>query len=180
MPRKRTGRKWCKFSDQNVQRHSVTSLETAGSLANGPSWGGGTEREVRILRLLSLLSMGGVCRRSLTAGKILFTRRQICSLYLLLWLCGFCNKFPLTTLSVPAWESLGNNKSPEDSLTYENIYNIYIYMCVCVYSACNFALNCMEYSNKIFLSTCYSFPLFIATSKFKSPSSTLLTFVCLC
>ena len=26
---------------QNVQRHNVTSLETARSLANGPSWGGG-------------------------------------------------------------------------------------------------------------------------------------------
>ena len=29
------------FPDQNVQRHSVTSLGTALSLANGPSWGGG-------------------------------------------------------------------------------------------------------------------------------------------
>ena len=28
------------FSDQNVQRHSVTSLETALSLANDPSGGG--------------------------------------------------------------------------------------------------------------------------------------------
>ena len=35
------GRKWCKLPDQNVQRHSVTSLETACSLANDPSWGGG-------------------------------------------------------------------------------------------------------------------------------------------
>ena len=32
--------------------------------------------------------MGGVCGRSLTAGKILFTGRQTCSLYLVLWLCG--------------------------------------------------------------------------------------------
>ena len=29
------------FTDQNVQRHSVTSHETARSLAYGPSWGGG-------------------------------------------------------------------------------------------------------------------------------------------
>ena len=27
--------------DRRVQRHSVTSLETARSLANGRSWGGG-------------------------------------------------------------------------------------------------------------------------------------------
>ena len=38
--------------------------------------------------LISLLSMGGVCGRSLMAGKILFTGRQTCSLYLVLWLCG--------------------------------------------------------------------------------------------
>ena len=36
---------------------------------------------------ISLLSMGGVCGRSLMAGKILFTGRQTCSLYLVLWLC---------------------------------------------------------------------------------------------
>ena len=29
------------FPDQNVQRHSVTSLGTARSLSNGPSWEGG-------------------------------------------------------------------------------------------------------------------------------------------
>ena len=93
-PRKRTGRNWCKFYDQNVQRHSVTSLETARSLSNGPSWGGGggAEGEVCILRSpgiaaspISLLSMGGVCGRSSTAGKILFTGRQTCSLYLVLY-----------------------------------------------------------------------------------------------
>ena len=43
------------FPDQNVQRHSVTSLETVRSLANDPSWsvgGGGVlaEGEVCILR----------------------------------------------------------------------------------------------------------------------------------
>ena len=53
--------------------------------------GGGAEGEVCILRSpgnaaspISLLSMGGVCGRSLTAGKILFTGRQTCSLYLVL------------------------------------------------------------------------------------------------
>ena len=58
-----------------MQRDSVTSLETARSLANGPSWWG-AEGEVCILRSLgitaspiSLLSMGEVCGRSLKAGK---------------------------------------------------------------------------------------------------------------
>ena len=88
MPRKRTG--IAILPDRSVQRHSVMSLDTACSLANGPSWGGGgclrenyvfcVPRELQ--RLLSLLSMGGVCGRSLTVGKILFTGRQTCSLYL--------------------------------------------------------------------------------------------------
>ena len=55
--------------------------------------GGGAEGEVCVLRSpgiaaspISLLSMGGVCGRSLSAEKILFTGRQTCSLYLvLLW-----------------------------------------------------------------------------------------------
>ena len=73
--------------------NTVTSLETAHSLANGPSWGEGglAEGKVCILRSpeiavspISLLSMGGVCGRSLTAEKILFTGRQTCSLYLVL------------------------------------------------------------------------------------------------
>ena len=54
-----------------MQRHSVTSLETEGSLANGPSWGGGgAEEEVCILHSpgiaaspISLWSMGGVFGR---------------------------------------------------------------------------------------------------------------------
>ena len=57
--------------------------------------GRGAEGEVCILRFpgiaassISLLFMGGVCGRSLTAGKILFTESQTCSLYLVLWLCG--------------------------------------------------------------------------------------------
>ena len=69
------------------QRHSVTSLETARSLANGPSWGGGVLREKYVFciprelqHLLSLFclweeSMGG-------GGEILFTGRQTCSIYL--------------------------------------------------------------------------------------------------
>ena len=86
-----------------MQRHSVTSLDTARSLANGPSWGGGAaEGEVSMRSLgiaaspISLLSMGGVCWRSLTAGKILFTGRQTCSLYLVLWLWGL-NTFECRT-----------------------------------------------------------------------------------
>ena len=42
---------------------------------------------------ISLLSMGGVCGRSLTAGKIRFTGRQTCSLYLVLWLCDMAQQF---------------------------------------------------------------------------------------
>ena len=75
-----------------MQRHSLTSIETARSLANDPSWGGGVEGEVYILRSpwiavspISLLSMGEVCGRSLTAMKILFTGRQTCTLYLVLY-----------------------------------------------------------------------------------------------
>ena len=58
-----------------------------------PSWGEGrgSEGEVCILRSpeivaspISLLSMGGVCGRSLTAGEIIFTGMQTCSLYLVL------------------------------------------------------------------------------------------------
>ena len=76
-----------------MQRHSVMSLGTARSLANGPSWGEGerAEGEVCILRSpgigaspISLLSMGVVCGRILTAEKIIFTVRQTCSLYLVL------------------------------------------------------------------------------------------------
>ena len=58
-------------------------------------WGGGGEglREKYVFCVprgiaaspISLLSMGGVCGRSLTVGKILFTGRQTCSLYLVLY-----------------------------------------------------------------------------------------------
>ena len=63
MPRKRTGRKGYKVPDQNLQRHRLTSFETACSLANGPSLGGGLRdkhvfcvpRELQ--RLLSLFCL---------------------------------------------------------------------------------------------------------------------------
>ena len=67
----------------------MTSLETARSLANGPvCWGKSMYSafpENGIASPISLLYMGGVCGRSLTPGKILFTGRQRCSLYLALW-----------------------------------------------------------------------------------------------
>ena len=52
MIRKRTGKSDAILPDRTVQRHSVTSLETACSLANGPSWGAGVgaKGEVYILR----------------------------------------------------------------------------------------------------------------------------------
>ena len=73
----------------------MTPLETARSMANGPVGGGGVWGRSMYSAFpgncsVSYLSfsMGGVCRRSLTAGKILFTGRQTCSLYLVLWLCA--------------------------------------------------------------------------------------------
>ena len=70
----------------------MTSFETARSLANGPivagGWGGIPRELQRLLSLIGYGSTGGVCGRSLTAGKILFTGRQTWSLYLVLWLCG--------------------------------------------------------------------------------------------
>ena len=64
--------------------------ETARSLANDHS-GGGAEGEFPENCSVSYLSFvygsnGRVCGRSLTAGKILFTGRQTCSFYLVLWL----------------------------------------------------------------------------------------------
>ena len=77
------------FPDQNVQRHCVTSLETARSLVNYPSGEGLRWNSPGIAAFpISLLSMGGVCGRSLTAGEILFTGRQTCSLVSVLWLCA--------------------------------------------------------------------------------------------
>ena len=64
-------------------RHSKLHADWLMTLVAG-GWG-------ELQRLLSLVgygSTGGVCGRSLTEGKILFTGRQTCSLYLVLWLCG--------------------------------------------------------------------------------------------
>ena len=73
------------FPDHDVQRHSVTPHVIARSLANDPSGGGLRGNFMGIAASpISRLSMGGVCGRSLTAGKILFTGRQTCSLYLVL------------------------------------------------------------------------------------------------
>ena len=72
-----------------MQRHRVTSLATAHSLANDPSLVGADgevciQRSPGIAPPIYLLSMGGICGRILTAGKILFSGRQTCSLYLVL------------------------------------------------------------------------------------------------
>ena len=71
-----------------ARRHSRLRAHWLMALVGG---GRGAEGEVCILRSpgiaaspISRLSMGGVCGRSLTAGKILFTGRQTCSLYLVL------------------------------------------------------------------------------------------------
>ena len=50
-------------------------------------WGGIPRELQRLLSLIGYGSTGGVCGRSLTDGKILFTGRQTCSSYLALWLC---------------------------------------------------------------------------------------------
>ena len=68
--------------------HYFPTAVTARSLAICHNWGGGgAEGEVCILLSqgieespISLLSMGGVCGRSLTAREILFTGRQTGSL----------------------------------------------------------------------------------------------------
>ena len=41
MPAREREESYAILPDRSVQRHSVTSLETARSLANDPSWGGG-------------------------------------------------------------------------------------------------------------------------------------------
>ena len=69
----------------------ATSQRDVTRDAHSLGGGGGAEEEVCTLRSpgiaaspISLLSMGGVCGRSLTARKIIFTGRQICTLYLVL------------------------------------------------------------------------------------------------
>ena len=66
------------------------SIETARPLTNSPIvagvWGVIRRELQRLLSLIGYGSTGGVCGRSLMAGKILFTGRQTCSLYFVLWL----------------------------------------------------------------------------------------------
>ena len=81
----RIGRNWCKFSRPKCAtsqkwRHSRLLAHWLMAIVAG-GWGGKAPSPI------SLLSMGGVCGRSLMAEKILFTGRQTCSLYLVLWLC---------------------------------------------------------------------------------------------
>ena len=68
----------------------MTSLETARLLANDSivegGWGGIPRELQRLLSLIGYGITGGVCGRSLTEGKIIFTGRQTCSLYLVLWI----------------------------------------------------------------------------------------------
>ena len=87
------------FPDQNVQRHSETSLDTAHSLPNGPSWGWGggvvvSEGEVCILRppgmqrLLPLFclwedSVGGDYGR----GNFLHWKANMLPLFSIMTLC---------------------------------------------------------------------------------------------
>ena len=100
MPRKRKGRKWCNSTTvRNVTAWRHSRLRAHWLMAVVVVGGKGVEGEVCILHSpgiaaspISLLSIGGVCRRSLTAGKILFSGRQTCSLYLVLWLCD-ANEF---------------------------------------------------------------------------------------
>ena len=68
-------------------RHSRLRPHWLMALVAG-GWGGPRELQ-RLLSLIGYCSSGGVCRRSLTVGKILFSGRQTCSLYLVLWLCGW-------------------------------------------------------------------------------------------
>ena len=70
-----------------MQRHSMTSLETARSLANDNSGGGLRGNSPGIAESpISLLSMEALEElwAELNGGKILFTGRQTCSLYLVL------------------------------------------------------------------------------------------------
>ena len=72
-----------------MQRHSMTSLETARSVADDPSGGGlrGISPGIAASPISHWLwygSTGGVYGRSLMEGRILFTGRQTYSLYLVL------------------------------------------------------------------------------------------------
>ena len=69
-----------------LRAHLLMTLKAGG-------WEGIPRELQRLLSLIGYGSTGGVCGRSLTAGKILFSGRQTCSLYLILWLCGLSSSF---------------------------------------------------------------------------------------
>ena len=72
---------------------------------------GGIPRELqRFLSLIGYGSTGGVCGRSLTEGEILFTGRQTCSLYSVLWLCG-----PMLSCKI-FWRGSNKNYRIDDTM----------------------------------------------------------------
>ena len=103
MPRKRTGRKWCNSSRPQCARHSRLRAHWLMALVGG---GGGAEGEVCILRSpgnaaspISLLSMGGVCGRSLIGRENFLHWKAnmlpLFSIMALLWVVGACVFQPL-------------------------------------------------------------------------------------
>ena len=91
-----------------ARRHSRLSAHWLMALVG--EGGGGAEGEVCILHSpgiaaspIYLLSIGGVYGRSLTAGKILFTGRQTCFLYLVLWLCELTDHILHSELRRISW-----------------------------------------------------------------------------
>ena len=72
----------------------MTSIETARSLSNNPlvegGWGGFSRELQRLLSLIGYGSTGGVCGAELNGGgKFSLLEDNTCSVYLVLWLCGF-------------------------------------------------------------------------------------------
>ena len=73
------------FPDQNVQRHIMMHSKLRAHWLMALDGGGGDGRSPGIAASpISFLSMGGVCGRSLTAEKILYTEGQTCLLYYVL------------------------------------------------------------------------------------------------
>ena len=79
----RIGRNWCNFSRPECA--TLMALVGGGGRGLRDKYVFCVPRELQ--RLLSLFCLC-LCGRSSTAGKILFTWRQTCSLYLVLWLCA--------------------------------------------------------------------------------------------
>ena len=84
-----------------MQRHSRLRAHWLMTIVAG-GWGGIPRELQRLLSLIGYGSTGGVCGRSLMAGKILFTGRQTCSLYLVLWL-GVSEATWVKYVSVLCW-----------------------------------------------------------------------------